>query len=305
MIERLRSRGGSEDAVREVEHLAARGNHIDALSAVKDALGAPEFGSTLERALSDAERDAPDVVLALAELKPKLRAVLTTNLDHLLERAFGWPALASAPSDVATRRKVIVKLHGTLLDRSTWVFSRQQYDRAMFAATGRNDAFDALFRTCPILFVGYSLADPDLEQTFAHTRALAGEQPPSHYALVPKDSVAPFRSKKLQEAGLQLIPYDNADGRHAEAAALLRVVAGAPARATVAAPAGPPRYVRRPREEAEALRLFHEGLPVVRIGSARPRCCGTCWAASGRARWERPAWWSCAWLTSGCARSDP
>ena len=44
--------------------------------------------------------------------------MLTTNLDHLLERAFGggWPPLHRATGSVVQERGVILKLHGTLLD---------------------------------------------------------------------------------------------------------------------------------------------------------------------------------------------
>jgi len=230
LLTRLRTENASPDAIAEVDDLLKRGHLIDALSAIKHALGAPEFDLAVEKACNDKPHPIPEVAQAIATLEPKLRAVLTTNLDHFLERAFAgaWPALTRPPGDLASRRGYILKFHGTLFDRSTWVFSRDQYDRATFASPTTRDTLAALFRTCPILFVGCGLADDDLDQTFAAIRALSGDQPPVHFALVAANSMPPFRRKKLETAGLRLIEYDNADGRHAELPRTLRTLAAAP-----------------------------------------------------------------------------
>jgi WD40 repeat protein len=226
-LTRLRTENASPDALAEVDDLLKRGQLVDALSAVKHALGDHEFNLAVEKACNDKGRDVPEVALAVAALAPKLRAVLTTNLDRFLERAFAgaWEALTRASGDLAARRGYILKFHGTLIDRASWVFSRDQYDRAIFASPATRGTLEALFRVCPILFVGCGLADDDLDQTFGAIRALSGEQPPVHFALVAAGSVPPFRRKKLEAAGLRLIEYDNADGRHAELARILRTIA--------------------------------------------------------------------------------
>jgi hypothetical protein len=216
MLERLRAGHAHADAVAEVAYLVEKGRLVDALSAVRLALGPQEFDVAVEKACDDSGRDVPEVARAVAALGPGLRAVLTTNLDRFLERAFGgeWEALARATGDIAARRRYILKLHGTRMDRSTWVFCRGQYDRAIFASPATRGAFEALFRVCPVLFVGCGLADDDLDQTFAAVRALSGGQPSMHYALVAA-GVPPFWRKKLKGAGLRLVEYENADGEGA------------------------------------------------------------------------------------------
>ncbi|MFT3773128.1 MAG: SIR2 family protein [Minicystis sp.] len=184
----------------------------------------------MERALDDNPCPVPDLGHALAALAPKLRAVLTTNLDGLLERAFlgRWPAIARGTADIAQRRGYILKLHGTLLERSTWVLTRAQYDHAMYADPLLQGAFSALFHACPILFVGYGLADDDLDVILGRVRALAGASPPRHFALVDAATVTPFRKTRLEQSGIQLIQYDNPDGRHGAVAAALRDLAARP-----------------------------------------------------------------------------
>jgi hypothetical protein len=218
-------------ALAEIDDLLRRSQLVDALSAIKLSLGELEFGLAVSRACDDKGHDVPDVAVALAELAPKLRGALTTNLDRFLERAFPaeWDVLTSATGDLAASRSYILKLHGTLRDRSTWVFSRDQYDRAVFASPATRATLEALFRAFPILFVGCGLADDDLDLTLSAIRALSGAQPPIHYALMAAGSVGPSRRATLEAAGLRLVEYDNADGKHTELPRVLRAIARATA----------------------------------------------------------------------------
>ncbi|WP_437668911.1 SIR2 family protein [Sorangium sp. So ce131] len=227
MAARLRARGASAGILAEIEELAQKQRYIEALSAVKLALGAPEFCAAVEQALDDGGRDVPEIARVIASMRPKLRAVLTTNLDRLLERAFEgeWDVLARAPADIAARRGYILKLHGTLRERDTWVFTREQYDRVIFASPGLQVAIKALFHACPILFVGFSFADDNLDHALGEIRALAGEQPPPHFALLPEDTVTPFRRRRLEAAGVRIVAYESPDSAHARVAAMLRWVA--------------------------------------------------------------------------------
>lgn len=228
LAERAQARGVLAPALDEIADLLARGQMIDALSAVKDALGPNDFGAAVEELLDDAGHDAPAVAASIASLAPRLRGVLTTTLDHLLEKAFkgAWPALAKVTGDVVRRRHYILKLHGTLLDRATWVFTRDEYDRAMYADPKLQTAFYALFHACPILFVGYGLADDDFDQVLARVRVLSGDQPPRHFALIAEETITPNRKARLEASGVQIVPYANPDGKHGEVVRILDWLAG-------------------------------------------------------------------------------
>jgi WD40 repeat protein len=255
LSERARARGVGEAALQEIAELTAARQFIDALSALKDCLGAADFCTVVERHLDDRLIDEPDVARAIAALAPRLRAVLTTNIDHLFERAFGgrWPMLPRATRDIVQRKQFILKLHGTLIDRSSWVFTREDYDRATFADPTLRDAFTAFFHAFPILFVGYGLADDDFDAHLARVRAFAGDQPPRHFALVSADSVKPHRRKKLEAAGIRLIAYENPDGKHTAVVELLRQLAQ-PAALHTAGVSEPTRQLA----PSEAIRLIQE-----------------------------------------------
>jgi hypothetical protein len=227
LLERVRGAGKEGTAIDEIEDLIRSGQLIDALSAARHALGEEEFNREVEKALTH-KGAVPSVLRAIADLKPKLRAVLTTNIDRLLEKAFAgeWEDFEDPPGDVAARRHYILKLHGTLGKHKTWVFSRDQYDQAMFGRPQLQDTFGALYLAHPILFVGFGLADENIDLTLGKVRARSQGQPPSHYALMPESSVGPSRRKKLEAAGVRLLLYKNADGKHAEVEQVLRSLAG-------------------------------------------------------------------------------
>ena len=133
--------------------------------------------------------------------------------------------MTQAPGALASKRGYILKFHGTLLDRSSWVFSRDQYDSATFASPSTRATLEAIFRAFPILFVGCGLADDDLDLTLAAIRALSVGQASTHYALVVEGSVGHSKRANLEAAGLRLIEYDNVDGKHAELPRILRTIA--------------------------------------------------------------------------------
>jgi hypothetical protein len=228
LFDRAQARNVAAPTLQEIADLLAREQLIDALSAVKAALGPNDFGTTVERLLDDKGHDAPAVARGIASLAPRLRGVLTTNVDHLLEKAFlgAWPALAKVTGDIVRRRHYILKIHGTLLDRASWVFTRDEYDRAMYADPKLQTAFYAVFHGSPVLFVGYGLADADFDQVLARVRVFAGEQPPRHFALIAEETITPHRKARLEGSGVQLIPYANPDGKHEEAVRILDWLAG-------------------------------------------------------------------------------
>lgn len=225
--ERVRERGHDAMVVDELSEFAQSQRYIEALAAAEHALGAEEFAALLERELDDAEREVPPIARALAALRDRLRAVVTTNINHLLERAFEWEVLSRVTDEVAWRRRFILKLHGTLRESESWIFTRERF-HATLASPPVRAALSGLFARCPVLFVGFGRADENFDQMLQDVRGLSGESPPPRFALVPTASLMPYRRRSLVEMGFRLLPYDNLDGGHARALELLdRIRVGA------------------------------------------------------------------------------
>ncbi|WP_437991640.1 SIR2 family protein [Sorangium sp. So ce145] len=268
--DRARRRSADPAVIDEIQQYISSNQLINALSAARLALGPQDFNWTVDKELDDTGRDVPELARAIAALKPKLKAVLTTNIDRFLERAFQgeWRMIDRPAGDVAMDRCFILKLHGTLRAWDTWVFSRDQYDRAIFGSPLLQDAFGALYRTHSILFVGFGLADDNIDQTLARVRALSGGQPPMHFALLPK-GVPPFRRRLLEESGVRLIVYENQAGDHAEVAqVLLGLEPGAAPPPHAAAP--PPDVAAPPRAAPRAAQPSSPTLPSSPVAPHAP-----------------------------------
>lgn len=229
--DRLLASNAQPEVLEELDTLIEKGRLVDAFSAAKHALGEVEFGREVRRATDDKGFPEPELAKAIAALKPKLRAVLTPNLDRFLERALGsdWEARSEPTGDLAQEPGYILKLHGTRSNQSSWVFTRDDYDQAMFASPAHQRTFEALFQAYPILFVGHDFDDEDFQWMLAKVRALSGKQPPAHYAFVAEHELRrPYRCRLLKEAGLHLLPYADVDGGQAKVIEILRDLAGPP-----------------------------------------------------------------------------
>lgn len=234
--ERVAASGAGGAVLNEMDAYIRDNQLLDAISAAKQALDF-EFEREVREALDDKGRAVPAVAKAIAGLQDHLWAVLTTNLDRFIERAFegAWHDLTSPPSILARENQYILKMHGTLRDASTWVFTRNQYDEIMFASPLLQDTFLALYLTHPILFVGFGLNDDNIERTLGRVRALGKGQPPAHYALFPEWEVGPARQSKLSASGIRLLKFSAYD----EVPQVLQSLAGGAASPVAAPPAAP------------------------------------------------------------------
>lgn len=230
---------------RELGELGEGDDFAEAFGELERALSTPIFGGIVERTLSDDQAEVPALAQAIAALGEQVRGVITPNLDHLLERAFGGQltVFPRPTADLATRRGWLLKLHGTLSDRQSWVLTEEQRGRVLYRDPLHQQVFRSLFLSRPILFVGSSLGDPVLAELVSQIKSLAQGQPPRHWALVDERETGPTKRRKFAGAGIRLIGYANDSGDHAGCIELLRALAGtgsdAPASTGAVSPPAP------------------------------------------------------------------
>jgi hypothetical protein len=111
------------------------------------------------------------------------RQVLTTNFDFLLENAYyeeGKPCRPVVDADllsfpVPDGGARLVKMHGDLHHPSLMVITEQDFDRYR---DDRSDMFQevtSLIKRHTMLFIGYSVEDPDFRQIWALVKKHLGE----------------------------------------------------------------------------------------------------------------------------------
>ncbi|NVB43009.1 SIR2 family protein [Pseudenhygromyxa sp. WMMC2535] len=183
----------------------ADGRTDQALEILERRMGA-RFRRVIERELGERGHPPPAFARVLARLGGHLRAVYTTGLHRLLERAFSdaWPSFSTAQGDLARRHQVIVKLCGTLEFPETWALTRAAIEREFGEGAPRRQLVAAALRAHCVLFVGFCADDPLLERFFNLAAAIADSGPlPEHFVILPSCSLE--RRALLEARGLQVI----------------------------------------------------------------------------------------------------
>ena len=122
--------------------------------------------------------------------------VLTTNFDTLIEDAhatWGRHGRPKAPTGIELanhgtllldRTFFVLKAHGTLEDSASLVFTSDDYRRISFATPAFEAMLSAIFLSYALLFVGYSLGDPNFRLLFDAQLTTFGTDVPPRYAIM-------------------------------------------------------------------------------------------------------------------------
>jgi hypothetical protein len=126
---------------------------------------------------------------ALARILPKI--VVSTNYDDLYERALDEQGTSVTkvvrPNDipqVTDQRPTLVKLHGDVHSTDMMVLTKQDYRRWEDKAQSLVTQMLADLQRYAVVFVGYSLNDPNLERLLGLVESRLGIWGPKRYALV-------------------------------------------------------------------------------------------------------------------------
>lgn len=252
-------RPASETTLDRAADWLARGDLILALSELQRAMTSAAYGQAVTLALDDSRvTEVPPLARAIASLAPTLHGVVTTSLDRFLERAFAgtWPVYTLPQLDLGQREHTILKLHGCRTDRNSWVLTRSDYDTLLHRRPDLRKHMDGLYRFSTLLFVGYGLQDPDLDDHLAELRAYAEGAPPQHFALMPCGQVDESRRRHLfAEAGITILEYDPADG-HRELLDILASLTASQPFASATPPVPPSPWASRLEPPAPPVRVL-------------------------------------------------
>jgi len=152
----------------------------------------------------------------LLNLDPKV--VFTTNYDKLFERASkgGFrllPVTTTSLGDELRRREpVFIKLHGSTDDIADVVLTRTDFSSVTKVGRDVFDTLKGLAMTSTILFVGYSLDDPDM-QLILQAVGRPGLTPEAHFLLAPKPASASRIDVFKESFGVSVLTYTGAHSK--------------------------------------------------------------------------------------------
>ena len=200
----------------ELHALLARGRYPEVADQCRTLLGRVHFAQLLRGVL--ARSAAPPEATHRAIVRTPYACIVTTNFDTLLEDAYArWSdvGIPKAPTGAELSQHgtllldgafFILKAHGSIDDEASMVFTSEDYRRITHANPAFQAVMGALLLTNAVLFVGYSLGDPNFRLLLdSQLSTFAGEAPP-RYALM-EDVGQAERAILRRTAGIEVISF--------------------------------------------------------------------------------------------------
>ena len=162
-------------------------DHLEKASRLKAKMGPDAFADEIKRAL---ESKKYSLLHGLLSSLP-CDEFITTNVEQLFEEAAnskqrGITILPSLREHHLIDRWLL-KIHGCVSDPSSLVFTREDYNTSVTSRRALFGVLQAMLLTRHMLFVGYSLSDPDFREIVQEVRD----------ALPPHDASDPAPRRKL------------------------------------------------------------------------------------------------------------
>lgn len=220
-----------EDDGGELDRLVERGRYLELADHCREQLG-PRYAELLAESLRATVQEVPEVHRLI--LGMPFAAWITTNYDKLLERAYaevrgGWPkTLTHVDHDslgmvLFDGAPFILKAHGDIDRPESIVLTTRDYREIIHANPAFNAAFSAILLTRAVLFVGYSLNDPDFRLLLDRQLTAFRGFVPDRYAIMP-DIGEVEREVLWRSARIRVITYE---GDHAWLLEFLRALQAA------------------------------------------------------------------------------
>ena len=197
LLEKLNERAKNRMAPKYHQHLGMLNDPQWKAEEYRRAMGENLFRSMIAGEFAPNGRSLGP--LAEAVVKLRFRHFLTTNYDSCIERALdagGLPYESVSWSDTDGMREFfhglsfddvppyIVHLHGCFYDPGNVILTERSYAERYVRSNDAARKLFAILVTQPVVFVGFSVSDLDLNQPIREANASLGEGSPHHFALV-------------------------------------------------------------------------------------------------------------------------
>ncbi|MGH8551356.1 MAG: SIR2 family NAD-dependent protein deacylase [Methylococcales bacterium] len=156
-------------------------------------------------------------------------AILTTNYDQLLERAWELAGrnqrleVISNPkcanelgraNELLGREAFLMKLHGEIRHPGEIIFGYRQYRGLVHDGAVYKEWLGQILKMYTVLFVGFGARDPDLMHVIDRVAAYYPHRTPRHYLLVSEEESSLFERKRLRkDCGIVCLTYER-DAEH-------------------------------------------------------------------------------------------
>ncbi len=175
-----------------INGLIESGKYLEAAEIIYELVPKADYTRFIREEL-DVPRYSPSKIHeSVMELDPKI--VITTNYDKIYDN-YCTIGIAEEGynvskyyddhliADLRSPVRIIIKAHGCVSDASKIVLTKSQYFKARKDFSNFYKILDALFLSHTILFIGYSLSDPDIQLVLENANITAPTVHPHYFVI--------------------------------------------------------------------------------------------------------------------------
>jgi len=189
MLESLENKMSNRNNSLFVKELIKKEKYLEAAEIIKEEISPGDFTAFMRDTFVVPRFKHSKIHEFILELDPKI--VITTNYDEIYDnycRMIGNNAYNVSRyyddhliSDLKSTIRVIIKAHGCISNPSKTILTKSDYFKARQQYSNFFKILDALFLTHTILFIGYSLSDPDIQLTLENVNITAPNSHPHYF----------------------------------------------------------------------------------------------------------------------------
>lgn len=198
-----------------IEDLIRKEKYLEAAEIIKKNISPADFSAFIRESLVTPRFKPSAMHEAILEIDPKI--VITTNYDDVYDTFCRTGAAhegyniskyydSHIISDLRSPVRLIIKAHGCISDASQIVLAKSEYFRARQSFSAFYKVLDSLFLTHTILFLGYSLTDPDIQLVLENVNIAAPSSHP-HYFVTGNNINSAIKQANKKAYNIEFIEY--------------------------------------------------------------------------------------------------
>ncbi len=208
------------DKIEYIDAMLKHGEMLRALQVIKDYSDSGEYTRKVKQSFLARGYNPSKIHDILRRINSKI--TITTNFDNIYEnycRSDGALGYVSAEyndvnkiiTNIKSTENLIIKAHGSIENPEKLIFTQNEYFKAHRENALFYEVLHALFTTNTVLFLGYSLQDPDINLLVNSELANMSKGTP-HYVLIPESEVdTELKKHWINNFNISVITYKVTD----------------------------------------------------------------------------------------------
>ncbi|MDM5251014.1 SIR2 family protein [Lysinibacillus sp. G4S2] len=179
-------------AMKYIDSMIQKEDYLKALQAIKNNCDSGQYNDFLRQNFDEPHFSPNKIHDYIKDINCKI--VVTTNFDKIYEQCCGsqgypvvnyYDPISKLISNLRSSQNLIIKAHGTIDDVNNIIFTDNEFFMARRENIDFYNVLKALFLTHTVVFLGYSLNDPDINLQLELTNRTKVESNP-HYIFMSK-----------------------------------------------------------------------------------------------------------------------